>query len=147
MILDTEIVDDLYTVTRKCTFCDYQYTDEFFYDSVVDTNSEWNLLFDTFKLTNYTMNVYLDDGSYNSCMIDENGVKVLYDSILDFYSIKQDDGSFITYEYYNGENKWYVSDDTSDEEYQRMLDESVLHFQFLDAFDKFTCDLSTGIYM
>lgn len=148
-IVDSTLVDEIYTITKKCIVCNYQITDQFNYDSVIDTNEEWNILFETFMLTNYTMNVYIDNEDepiYNSCYVSEDGIKVIRESILDTYSIRQADGTFKTYEYYQYDGKWHLQNDTSDRTYMNFIEESRLYFSFKDTFNKFIYDESKGLY-
>ena len=148
-ISDTKIVDNLVTIEKRCLVCEYVETEQYYSNNIIESNEEWNSIFDSFKLTNYTMNVhidYSDSKDCNTCFITEDGVKVIYNNVTEMYSIKQEDNTYYNYLYDEYEDKWYLSDDTSSNRYDGMIEESTLHFMLTDSFDKFKYDEETGSY-
>lgn len=139
------------TITsKKICMCGYEKIQETEYDAVVDTSEEWDIIFQTLKLTNYSLIVSekTNEGTESAkCLVTEDNAMMQY-AYEDYpdYAIKNIDGTYNNYSYSSYSDKYYVEENTTDEFYQEIVGESTLKFDLVNYFDKFTYDNTTGTY-
>ena len=124
--------------------CGYEKIQETEYDAVVDTSEEWDIIFQTLKLTNYSLIVSEktnQETTYAKCLVTEDNAMIQYaGENYPEYAIKNLDGTYNVYYYSSFSDKYYVEENTTDESYQEIVEESTLKFELVNYFDKFTYD-------
>lgn len=131
-----------------CVDCGYENVNEEKVDTVVDNAVSWNEMFKNFKLTNFTMDVFLTrDGQTknNHCVVTESSAYYHIEDSTEFYTVRNDDGTCTTYYKYSG--GFEKLDNTSDEYLVGAQTETVIQVSFEENFEKFTYDPKTASYV
>lgn len=138
------------TITYTCVDCGYVKTESKTVNTEVDTSVEWDNIFGAFKLTNFSMNVYIggkeNPSSINHCVINESSVYYNNAGHMEFYVLKNEDGKYTGYmnSYKDGFIK--MPEEYCENYFNNATRETVVQINFADNFDKFTYDPATGTY-
>lgn len=120
-------------------------------ESVIQDEEAWGNAFENIAYTNYTMLVrYSEQGhsTENYCEITENAVYVRQE-FRTYYSVKNADGTYTTYMNEQGDSSYenfVLLNDTSDEYFVGIKNESLIIVSYADYFDLFTYDGTTAAY-
>ena len=150
---ETNYVDGKMTVTYTCVDCGFVKSQTSAVDAKVDSSVEWDALFSSFKLTNFTMHVYMTDGvetQHNHCIVSEDALYYHIPDSIEMYIVKVD-GEWVGYRQheYNVGEKFKSIEGTQDElkttceNYSR---ETILQISFAENFDKFVYNEAEGTY-
>lgn len=134
-----------------CVDCGYEKVNEEKVDTVVDNAVAWNEMFKNFKLTNFTMDVFLTrDGQTknNHCVVTESSAYYHIEGSTEFYTVKNDDDTCTTYyKNFDNEGRFEKLKDTSNEYLVGAQTEPVIQVSFEENFEKFTYDSKTASYV
>lgn len=140
-------------IKQTCVDCGYVKTETRTVESAVDDAVEWDNIFESFKLTNFSMYVFFGDKENpthtNHCVVTEQGV---FYSIpdrygMEFYVAKDEDGTFEGYIKDGDEQTFYIMPEEMCEEYfLKATRETVIQVTFAEHFDKFEYNQETGTY-
>ena len=148
---DVTYEDGELVMSYSCADCEYVKVERQKADSTVDSALEWDAIFDSFKLTNFSIDVYLggkENPAYtNQCIITENGVYYCIEGGRQFYVVKNADGSYDGYGYNLGTKTFFIlPEDNCEEYFIGATRETVIQINFAENFDKFTYNAETGSY-
>lgn len=149
---DITYEDQLMVIEKHCLTCNYQIIEEHVVESTVDSAVEWNQMFQSFKLTNFSMNVcFLKDDNQNwivqnHCEVDNNAGYYNLDNRNVFYTEKVSEGVYTTFKLDYENNRFVKLNDTSDTYYKGVSTEAVLQISFADNYENFTYNKDNGTY-
>ena len=151
-----EVVQEANLIKRTytCGICDYSYTETTKIDSVIDNEVSWEQAFENLEFLNFAIEVhqtYNDQTHINYCEVTETAAYYHIQGSKEFYTTKNEDGTYTTYQRNSGD---YTDDysgfikhpDTSDTFLKGAQTETVIDLSFADHFDKFTYNEETGSY-
>ena len=147
---ETEYGDKEITLTYTCGICNYEKVETHAVTTQIDNATQWNSAFENFELTNFSMKVYL--GNKNSgeeprqCIVTDDAVYYCIPESRTFYSEKNADGTYTTYQKNHSLNKYVKLDDTSEKFYVAAHTEPVIRISFANNFDKFVYNAEDGSY-
>ncbi len=141
---DVTYADGKIITKHTCVDCGYEKVNEEKVDTVVDNAVSWNEMFKNFKLTNFSMKVFLSSTT-NHCIVTENSAYYHIEGSTEFYTVRNADNTCTTYYKYDGGFK--KLDNTSDEYLVGAQTETVIQVSFEENFEKFTYDLETASYV
>ena len=130
-----------------CIDCGYESVTEQVINSEIDDAISWNEMFKNFKLTNFSMTVFFNDGDTNHCVVTDNAAYYRLSDVKEFYTARNPDGTCTTYERGRSSGGFRKSSDTSDAYLVGAQTETVIQISFEDNFDKFRYDEKTGSYV
>ena len=141
------------TLTYTCVDCGFVKTQTSTVDAKVDSAVEWDSIFDSFKLTNFSMDVYITgdgDSQHNHCIVAENEIYYHITDSVEMY-IAKIDGTWVGYRQneYQENSKFFIMEGTQEElqeaceEFSR---ETILQISFSENFDKFVYNEVEGTY-
>ena len=142
------------TLTYTCVDCGFVKTQTSTVDAKVDSAVEWDAIFDSFKLTNFTMDVYITyegQSQHNHCIVDKDAIYYHIPDNVEMY-IAKINGEWVGYcqdEYDTENDKFYVMDETQDELEEMCVEftrETVVQISFSENFDKFVYNEAEGTY-
>lgn len=150
---ETSYADGKMTVTYTCVDCGFVKSETSVVDAKVDSAVEWDDIFGSFKLTNFSMHVYMTDGvenQHNHCIVTEDALYYHIPDSIEMYIAKVD-GEWVgyrQYEYNDGakfENIEATQEELAEacENYSR---ETILQISFAENFDKFVYNEAEGTY-
>ncbi len=133
-----------------CVDCKYEKIEEQAVKTEVDDAVSWDNAFKNFKLTNFTMNVdYVSDSreQHNHCVVTDTSAYYCIPGSVEFYTVKNADGTCSTYKRGENDTVFEKLEDTSDSYLVGAQTEPVLQISFADNFDKFTYDAASASYV
>ena len=145
-----EYGDKEITLTYVCEICDYKKVENKEVTTQIENATQWNSAFENFELTNFSMKVFL--GNRNSdeeprhCIVTDDAVYYCIPEGRTFYSEKNADGTYTTYQKNHDIGKFVKLNDTSDTFYVAAHTEPVIRISFANNFDKFVYNAEDGSY-
>ena len=148
---ETTYEDQKLTIKYTCVDCEYVKTEVKNVDTAVDDAVEWDNIFENFKLTNFSMYVYLggkaNPEQVNHCIVTEEGVYYCIPDSREFYVVKNGDGSYEAYQRSDSSDSFSVMPEEMREAYfDNATRETVIQVTFAENFEKFVYDEQTGTY-
>lgn len=143
--------DQLMIIKKVCQNCGKEETEKITVDLTVDNAVEWDQMFESFKLTNFSCDISLEkdeEGKWlttNQCQFDSNGCYYNLQNEIIAYAEKVGENEWAYYELDEGE-KYIKLAETSDKYYKEKLSEAALNISFKDNFEKFTYNEENGSY-
>ena len=147
---DVTYTDSKVVIKYTCVDCAYEKVDEQEVESKVDSALTWDEMFQGFKLTNFTMDVFLKDNESeqtNHCVVTTDSAYYCIPENAEFYTVKNADGTCTTYKRNSSSEPFTKTNDTSDYYLVGAQTETVIQISFEEHFDKFTYDEATGSYV
>lgn len=150
---ETSYADGKLTVKYTCVDCGYEKVEVTTVDVQVDSATEWDELFGSFKLTNFSMDVYIGyegEIQHNHCVVTEDALYYHIPDSIEMYIVKED-GVWAGYRKseYEDDAKYEIIEGTQ-EELQQMCEnysrETILQISFAENFEKFTYNAEEGTY-
>ena len=153
--------DNTVTFVYICVNCGAKKTETQTVDTTVDNAVSWDQTFQNFKLTNFTMKVYIggrtNPEQVNHCIVTDDAVYYHLARAVEYYAIKKADSSYILYyseydyipnsdNHYSKQPFYYVTGDFAEECLEGAKIETVLQISFAENFNKFTYDSATATY-
>lgn len=144
--------DKLMTIVKCCVDCGYETKEEVEIDSNVDNAVEWNEMFESFKLTNYSLNICFqkdENGKWittNHCEIGDDGVFYHMGDYPIGYTKTLDGETYTTYVKTYLSKTFVKVDDQTSIYYDNLITETALVISFVDNFEKFTYNAEKGTY-
>lgn len=147
---DVTYEDAKITIKEVCVDCAYEKVEEQTVKTEVDDALSWNEAFKNFKLTNFTMDVFMqreDETQNNHCVVTETEAYYHIEGGMEFYTVPNGDGTYTTYMRQDEDTPFHVSNKTSDMYLKGAQVETVIQVSFEENFDKFTYDEKTASYV
>ena len=142
--------DKKIVVKSICVDCKYEKIEEQAVKTEVDDAVSWDNAFKNFKLTNFTMNVNYTSGAnqqYNHCTVTDTAAYYCIPGSVEFYTVKNADGTCSTYKRGGNDKVFEKLEDTSDSYLVGAQTETVIQISFEENFEKFTYDAVTASYV
>lgn len=147
---DVTYADNKITIKYVCVDCAFEKVDEQKVKTEVDDALAWDNAFKNFRLTNFTMDVFLVSGDYthnNHCIVTETAAYYCIPDSKEFYTIPNEDGTYTTYFRRDSDAPFTILADTSTEYLIGAQTETVIQISFEKNFEKFTYDAETASYV
>ena len=157
-----EIIQEANAIKRvyTCSLCGYEKTETTVISSVIEGEASWSQAFENLELVNFDMDVYITHDEWgtqhNHCIVTETGVYYQIPDSIEFYSVKNSDGTCTTYarqysDIAEGSTldkiPFYKVPDTSSKYLENAQIETILSVSFKDNYQKFTYDEEKGSYV
>ena len=146
---EAEYEDGKLTTTSVCVDCGYEKVVTQEIETQVENVTQWNEVFKTFKLTDFSLTVYIggreNPHSINQCIITDAGVYYCIPGVEEYYVIKNADGTLDGYIKDKDVFKIIAEDDTQ-QAFEFAGSAASLAVSFADNFEKFTYDAETATY-
>lgn len=147
---ETTYSDGSLTIDYTCVDCEYKKTETHKVESTVDNATQWNEIFKTFKLTDFSLDVYIggreNTEQHNHCVVTDSAVYYSIPGYNEFYVVKNSDGSYDGYiKLMNGEFK-LLPEEIKEQYFKSAGTSASLVVSFENNFEKFTYDAAAATY-
>lgn len=142
--------DSKITIKYVCVDCGFEKVEEQEVKTEVDDALSWDDAFKNFKLTNFTMDVFMTREGLthtNHCVVTEKEAYYCIPDSNEFYTVPAGDGTYKTYQRRDSDDPFVLLSDTGTEYLLGAQTETVLQISFEQNFDKFTYDAATASYV
>lgn len=154
-----DYIETVYT----CDVCEYTYTDRMTVNTIVPDEKTWIDAFNELDYTNYTVSAKWENNSgsqHNKVEISETAAHYVlggyfynspvgineYYTEYEFYTIKQKNGTYNTYERRDNAERFTLLDDKTDYWYKSARMESLIALKYDEHYDEFVYNEEQGTY-